>query len=59
MYGHFDERNVDIQIRIENLMDFHGKKYPLSWYEGLSDSQIKGMYSEAMSKYAQRLQGAS
>lgn len=54
-YGGYRDREVDIQIRITNLMDYHGNKYPLSWYEGMTDRQIKGMYSEVMVAYANQV----
>lgn len=43
-YVPYASRDLQIQIRIDALVRMHGGKYPLSWYEGLSDRQITGMY---------------
>jgi uncharacterized protein YijF (DUF1287 family) len=51
----YRDRDMDIQIRITNLMDYHDNKYPLSWYESMTDKQIKGMYSDVMVAYANQV----
>jgi len=51
----YARRNVDVQIRIDNLMSAHGGKYPLSWYEGKSDHELRQMHSSMLSKYAETL----
>lgn len=51
----YARRNMDVQIRIDNLMSAHGGKYPLSWYEQKSDIAIREMHSTMMSRYAQSI----
>jgi hypothetical protein len=53
----YSDRDLDIQIRIDNLQQkVHVFKYPLSWYESLTDGQIKAMHTSALVEYAQSLE---
>jgi hypothetical protein len=54
----YSDRNLDIQIRIDNLLQAHDQRYPLSWYESLTDMQIRALYTDAMVRYANNLIGA-
>lgn len=56
-YRRYADRDMDIQIRIDNLRNVHGGKYPLSWYEGKTDREIKGMHTAMMVRYAKTLAG--
>jgi hypothetical protein len=51
----YDNRNLDIQIRIDNLQTVHGYRYPLSWYESHTDTEIKGMHTDKLSEYVKSL----
>jgi len=57
VYVPYEERDIQIQIRIDALMRMHGNKYPLSWYEGMSDRQITGMYHKEARRVAKVLCG--
>lgn len=53
----YGERDIQIQIRIDALMRMHGSKYPLSWYESLSDNQITAIYYDEVKRFAKSLCG--
>ena len=53
----YENREKYIQIKIKNLMQYHGDKYPLSWYERQSDTTIRGMHSSMLVRYAKTLVG--
>ena len=55
-YCKYSDRPIDIQIRIDNLMNVHNYKYPLSWYESLPDKTIRAIYRDELQKYVKKLQ---
>jgi len=56
-HGEYTTRELDIQIRIDNIQRSQNYKYPLSWYASLSDSQIRAMHTQLMVEYAKSLEG--
>lgn len=49
----FEDRPLDIRIRIETLMDI--LPYGAGWYERLSDKQVCAIHRKELAKLAERL----